>query len=181
MNLMQSISAMMNFDFKLNFALPESGEDPERYLAALSHRCNDATIGIGAAGRIGLDFSREARSAEAAMLSAFNDIVRAIPGVTLIEASPDLVGLTDLADILGCSRQNMRKLQLSNAATFPPPVHDGSSALWHLAQVLEWYQQEKGKVVEPALLQTAHAALQLNLARDSRLLDARFQRRLKLA
>ena len=36
------------------------------------------------------------------------------PGATLTEADPDLVGLTDVADILGCTRQNMRRLMVTD-------------------------------------------------------------------
>jgi hypothetical protein len=33
----------------------------------------------------------------------------AIPGAMLAEAAPDFVGLTDVAELTGMSRQNMRK------------------------------------------------------------------------
>ncbi len=59
-----------------------------------------------------------------------------MPSATLIEAAPDLVGLTDIADIVGMSRQNMRKLMLAHPASFPPPVHEGASSLWRLWEVL---------------------------------------------
>jgi predicted DNA-binding transcriptional regulator AlpA len=54
----------------------------------------------------------------------------------LIEAAPDFVGLTDVADLVGVTRQNMRKLMLSHATTFPTPVHQGSASVWHLADVM---------------------------------------------
>jgi hypothetical protein len=38
------------------------------------------------------------------------------PGAELVEASPDFVGLTDVADLVGCSRQNIRKLMLTHSA-----------------------------------------------------------------
>ena len=55
----------------------------------------------------------------------------AIPGAELVEAKPDLVGLTDVAEILQCSRQNIRKYMVTYP-DFPKPVYTGTSSLWHL-------------------------------------------------
>src|SRR5439155_384770 len=75
--------------------------------------CDDALVGIGQPGRIALEFTREAHSAEAALVSALTDVKRAIPSARLIEAAPDFVGLTDVAEVVGMTRQNMRKLMIS--------------------------------------------------------------------
>ncbi len=56
----------------------------------------------GLPGRVALSFVREADSANAAMVSALADARRAMPSATLIEAVPDLVGLTDIADAVAC-------------------------------------------------------------------------------
>lgn len=53
------------------------------------------------------------------MVSALADARRAMPSATLIEAVPDLVGLTDIADAVGMSRQNMRKLMIGYPESFP--------------------------------------------------------------
>ena len=63
---------------------------------------------MGQQGRIALDFNRESRSAYHAIRSALRDVKKAIPKATLIEATPDFFGLTDVAEILGFTRQNMR-------------------------------------------------------------------------
>ncbi len=54
-----------------------------------------------------------------------------------------------MADIIGVSRQNMRKLMLSHSLFFPQQVHNGKTALWHLADILEWLEQ-RGSYVIPA-------------------------------
>ena len=95
-------------------------------------------IGVGQRGRIALDFTRTARSALAAISSALRDVRKAMPQATLVEASPDFVGLTDVADFAGFTRQNMRKLMLGNNPTFPAALHDGNPSLWHLADILSW-------------------------------------------
>lgn len=87
---------MREYDFTLKFRLPATGADPERLVDALAEAgCDDATIGVGQRGRIALDFTREARSAPDAVRSAVRDVERAIPGVRLVEASPDFVGQPD--------------------------------------------------------------------------------------
>lgn len=173
---------MITYDFQLTFTLPSASDAPGKYLKALAARgCDDAAIGIGVPGRIALDFSRVATSAEAAMLSAVRDVGRAIPGAKLVEAAPDLVGLTDMANVLGCSRQNMRKLQLAHADSFPTPLHHGTTPIWHLVLVLDWLQDAKARHVEPKLRQTANVAMQLNLVRESTLLDKTMQARFKRA
>src|SRR5262245_8265793 len=117
--------------------------------------CDDATVGIGQPGRIALDFTRDARSVRQAMVSALKDVRRAIPDAELIEVTPDLVGLTDVAELVGFSRQNMRKLMLAHAATFPAPVHEGSTSVWHLATVLEWLMGRGDYSIKRQLVEVA--------------------------
>jgi len=126
--------------------------------------CDDALIGIGIPGRIALMFARESESAEAAVLSALRDVVTALPEAGLVEATPDFVGITEVADIVGKSRQNIRKLLLGCAASGPLPVHEGSSSVWHLAPVLEWLRDEKRYSVDEGLLDLATTNMQLNAA-----------------
>lgn len=160
---------MTEFEFTLKFALPDPAADPEQYVDALAQAgCDDALFGVGQAGRIALDFNREARSAFLAVASAVRDVRKAIPGAELIEAAPDYVGLTDVADLAGFTRQNMRKLMLTHIATFPPAVHDGNPALWHLANVLAWLAGRQGREVDASLLETARATMAVNIARDAR-------------
>jgi hypothetical protein len=117
--------------------------------------CYDALVGIGQPGRIALNFSREADSAQAAIVSALADVKKALPGAKLIEVGPDFVGLTEVADFVGVSRQNLRKLWLTHATNFPVPIHEGNSALWHLACVLRWLQDRGTYRVEQTLLEVA--------------------------
>ncbi len=133
--------------------------------------CDDALVGIGQPGRLALAFTREAPSAQAAMRSALADVKRAIPEARLIEAAPDFVGLTDIANIVGVSRQNMRQLSLAHAGSFPAPVHEGSASIWHLAEVLAWLEAKGGYELERGALETATAALEVNLAKEARRLQ----------
>ncbi len=141
--------------------------------------CDDALIGIGQPGRIALKFTREAESAKRAIVSALEDVKKAIPAAELIEAGPDFVGLTDVADMLGMSRQNMRKLMLVHATSFPAPVHEGSAAVWHLEPVLLWLQGRGGYDIDTEQVAVAHIAMQVNLVKAAARLELPMQRELR--
>ena len=163
---------MNTYEFKLKFGLPASENDIDDLVARLGEAgCDDALIGIGQPGRIALDFAREADSALDAISSAFADIKQVVPDAKLIEATPDLVGLTDVADIVGCSRQNIRKIMVASDGTFPLPVHEGKSALWHLSNVLIWLNERKSYQVADDLLDVASINMQLNLAKELAAID----------
>jgi hypothetical protein len=112
---------MKPFEFTLKFALPNGELNSEIYVDQLATSgCDDALIGIGQPGRIALQFSREASSANEAIISAIGDVKKAITDAQLTEATPDLVGITDIAELLGFSRQNIRKLHASGKPVDQP-------------------------------------------------------------
>ena len=87
---------MATFEFTLKFSLPEAESDPKAYIEQLAEAgCDDALVGVGLPGRIVLEFDRESASAFEAISSAIADVRQAIPEAKLVEATPDLVGLTD--------------------------------------------------------------------------------------
>ncbi len=171
---------MGQYDFTLRFALGQLDADPELFVdKLLAEGCDDALIGLGIQGRIVLNFTREAPSAEKAILSALSDVQRAIPDARLVEATPDLVGLTDIANLLGFSRQYMRKLAVKKGAGFPPPVHEGKPAIWHLLTVLSWFSDSKIRAFDAALLEIARVNMQCNLVKEVAGLDRGMSNRLK--
>jgi hypothetical protein len=163
---------MSQYDFTLNFALPQQDVDPGVYVEQLfADGCDDALIGIGQHGRLALDFTREAPSASEAIIGALADVQRVVPGAKLIEASPDFVGLTDIANILGFTRQNMRKLFVKSGPKFPLPVHEGKPAIWHLATVLDWFTKETKRDLDGSLLEVSRVNMQCNLVKETAGLD----------
>ncbi|WP_411705479.1 helix-turn-helix transcriptional regulator [Edaphovirga cremea] len=152
------------YEFTLIFSLAETRQDPEVHVAALLDAgCDDALIGVGTKGRIALNFSREAETALDALTSAFNDVKKAIPDARIAEAAPDWVGLSDVAGLLGCSRQYMRKLMVTQSQAFPLPVHDGSTSVWNLESVLTWLKQHKSYPVAATLFDISVVTRQFNL------------------
>ena len=158
----------MEYIFTLKYQLGSDVEDMDAVIERLGEAgCDDALAGIGLPGRLALEFTREAPSAEVAVGSALDDVRRALPDARLIEAAPDLVGLTDVAEIAGVSRQAMRKLMLAYPGSFrcrcmkaPRPVASGRPA---------GVAARRGNAAwPPALAEVARAALQVNLAKERR-------------
>jgi predicted DNA-binding transcriptional regulator AlpA len=169
----------MEYEFTLNFKLDPKDANHDELVERLGAAgCTDALVGLGVAGQLGLEFVREADSAEDAILSALADVKGAIPGAKLVEVGPDFVGLSDVADLVGVTRQNMRKLMVAHAAAFPPPVHAGSASIWHLALVLQ-FLGERGYDLSQAMIDVAKAAMRVNITKEAALVghavdDARF-------
>jgi hypothetical protein len=153
---------MKDYEFILKYALPDHASDPEQYLDALYEAgCDDALIGIGLHGRLALDFTRKSTSALDAITSAMHDVKKAIPMSRLIEATPDLVGISDLAALLGHSRQNMRKIV--HKLNFPNPMHAGSTPLWHLYPVLDWFKTNDKHEIDETLIETLKEVSGVNM------------------
>lgn len=169
----------MEYDFELSFKLARADEDADELVGRLGEAgCDDASVGVGTPGRIALLFTREAESAQQAIISAIADVRRAIPDAELTEVSPDFVGLTDIAELVGVSRQNMRKLMVTHAGDFPAPVHSGSTAIWHLGPVLEWLVA-RDYSIEQRLLGVARMAMQINLVKELQHLEPPVERRIR--
>lgn len=156
---------MNDYEFTLKFAINDT--DAESVVNRLYESgCDDAIIGTGQHARVALNFIRSAQSAEDAISSAIRNVKDALPDAVLIEATPDFVGVTDIAEILGCTRQNVRKIVVTHRAAFPRPVHDGDTVIWHLASVLPWFMRQGKFKVEDRVLEVASINMQINVAKE---------------
>lgn len=158
---------MNEYDFTLKFNLHNSEADPDEYVEKLyAGGCDDALIGVGKKGYISLNFIREAPSAYEAVSSAIADIKRVLPYAKMLEATPDFVGLTDAAKILGCTRQNIRNLMVRSEGRSPLPVYEGTPSIWHLAEILIWLREDKTYSIDDSLLEIAKTNMNFNIARS---------------
>lgn len=165
---------MKEYEFTLKFVLPDRSADPSHYLEKLAQTgCEDALVGVGQRGRIALHFNREAPSALDAFSSGIKCVYEAIPGARFVESSPDLVGLSDLAELLGVSRQYMRKLMLRPTGDVPAPIHEGHPTYWRLATVLQWLHQGGRYEIDPTILDVAQTNMHLNILQEASTLDPR--------
>ena len=155
---------MKQYDFTLKYRLGNSDEDAEKYLEALAQSgCEDAVVGIGQNGRISLNFIRESENALDAIASAISNVQEAIPQAKLVEATPDFVGVTDIAELFGFSRQYMRKLIETRGASFPEPVHEGKPSLWHLTDILAWFRECESRDIQSEIFEVSQINMQLNV------------------
>lgn len=167
----------MEYEFTLKFMLTADAAEMDELVERLGVAgCDDALVGIGQPGRVALDFTREANSAQSAIISALEAVKGAIPDARLLEVSPDFVGLSDVAELVGVSRQNMRKLMLTHKDSFPVAIHDGSAALWHLFPVLTWLKDHAGYAINQILIDVAHITMQINLAKEANQIEGRVRK-----
>jgi len=166
----------MEYAFGLKYKVADDADIDELIERLGEAGCDDALVGTGQPGRIALDFTRDANSAEKAIFSALAAVKKAIPGATLIEVTPDFVGMTEVAEMLGVSRQNIQRLKQAHLHSFPTSVHEGSAAVWHLAHLLQWFKGRASYDIDQALLDVAHTAMQINLAKEAKQMERRVQK-----
>lgn len=92
-------------------------------------RCRLAVSGVG----------RDGREAAARLVSR---LASALPGLRVIRLDPELVGIPDIAQRIGHSRQNVLQWvngERNGSRPFPAPEGCvGRSLVWHWADVNEW-------------------------------------------
>jgi len=159
---------MKEFNFELIFKLVDN-QDSNEYLDVLfENGCDDATISTGQLGMLCLSFTRESISALEAVESAINDVKKAIPSAKLVEATPDIVNISEISSILGHSRQYTRKLFNSDTSSLPAPIHIGNPSIWHLSEILDWLKsvgKQENKINEN-LFELSHITRQINIKRQ---------------
>ena len=149
------------------FSIVASGLDPQaedfesRFYEA---GCDDATVSFQK-GHIILDFSREAKSIDAALSTAVKAAKKAGATVDRIEPDP-LVSLADIAARAGMSRAAMTQYSKGQRSKgFPAPIArvTSDSPLWDWAEVARWLCDHKKvpreTVVEAAALRAANGAI----------------------
>jgi predicted DNA-binding transcriptional regulator AlpA len=157
--------ATMEYQFTLHFRLAHAVELNDADLDRLFEAgCDDANVGLGNPGHVALAFCRKADTASEALEIATSQVLSALLNAELTEAAPDLGGLSDVAELVEVSRQNLRKLMLNHPADFPAPTHAGSTLLWNMAEVLYWLEQRAGYSLAPGLLETTRATWATNTA-----------------
>ena len=129
----------MRFEFDVVIALPKGFGDEESIMDALFDAgCDDAVVGLGASGLVGLGFTRAGDEAESVISHAVRQVLSALPqGSQLREVKPDLVSLADVAARLSVSRQALHKRDM------PPPSLGG---LYRASEMLPALEAQPGKV-----------------------------------
>lgn len=80
----------MEYTFTLKYRLSLEDQNVDDLIERLgAEGCDDALLGVGQPGRMALEFTREADSAQAAFQSALADVQRVMPRAQLLETAPD--------------------------------------------------------------------------------------------
>ncbi len=138
---------MIEFEFKVFCQDVEMNDDS--FLDGLHEAgCDDALVYFKD-GYICLDFSRMAKSAEEAVLSAIRDIEHSGIGGTVDRVEPDdLASLSEIARRVGVTRASLQKYARGNSKVgkdFPSPVANISGArreLFSVVEVLAWMNRK---------------------------------------
>ncbi|ALR77508.1 helix-turn-helix transcriptional regulator [[Enterobacter] lignolyticus] len=139
--------------------------------------CDDALVCFYGTA-VYLEFDRRRESLETAVLSAIQDVESADIPLRVESVDSALVGLSDIAELTGLSRQAVALLKDGTRGTgqFPGPVQrvKGNSPLWRWSTVAEWFARE-GRLAEGSslaasarILDNLNLALQLRSATGSR-------------
>ncbi len=80
----------MEYTFTLKYRLSAANQNVDDLIERLgAEGCDDVLVGVGQPGRIALEFTREADSAQAAIQSALADVKRVMPKAQLLEDAPE--------------------------------------------------------------------------------------------
>lgn len=151
-----------------NFSLTLTGvtaETPGLEDALYVSGCDDGLICFYGKA-VYVEFDRESDSFANAILSAISDIEAAGIGAQVMSVDSQLVGLSDIAQLTGLSRQAIAMLKDGSRGSgdFPSPIQrlKGSSPLWSWRSVAAWLA-EKGKMGQE-LADNAQCLENINLA-----------------
>ena len=111
---------MAEIEFELIFALPEGEHEAFDLMDAVFEAgFEDAIVGTGVPGMLGVALEAASDRAEDAILDAARAIQKQLPeGSVLREVRPDLVSLADVAKRLDVTRQSLQKRKM-------PPTSQG--------------------------------------------------------
>ncbi|MBP6121232.1 MULTISPECIES: helix-turn-helix transcriptional regulator [Providencia] len=134
--------------------------------ALFSAGCDDALVCFYGKS-VYLEFDREASTLDVAVGSAINDIESSGLNVRVESVNSALVGLSDIADLTGLTRQAVALMKdgARGNGNFPCPLQrlKGNSPLWDWASVARWLRDNNRLSEQSELYENAQALCKWNL------------------
>lgn len=159
---------MAEIEFELIFALPEGENDAFDLMDAVFEAgFEDAIVGTGVPGMLGVAIEAASDRAEDAILGAARAIQKQLPdGSVLREVRPDLVSLADVAKRLDVTRQSLQKRKM------PPASQGGLFRLEEVAVVIMDAVEGKGSGARKGRFAVNKAASWLSAGKPARRINA---------
>ncbi|MET3762306.1 hypothetical protein [Sphingomonas sp. UYEF23] len=166
------------------FTIIASGLNPDTHDLAnvfFEAGCDDAALSFQK-GMIILEFDREAASFSAAVVSAFDNVVKA--GAKVERFEPDhLVSLSDIAKRAGLSRSALTNYHKGERAdNFPKPVArvTSESPLWDWCEVATWLhsrdQLSRDDMIQARIVKEANLVIDTHEIRPDHFIDRMTER-----
>ncbi len=158
---------MNNYQFQLVFLL-HPNEDAEQHLDALFEAgCDDGLMGIGKAGYLAADFTRGSITAYEAIKTAIKAVTDAIPHAKLIKAGPYIANLSEMANLFGCTKQNLSKYARGESLkkeSFPCSIISGKVDYWYVLDIASWFYKQDKMNIQKQDVEALKAIHDLNIA-----------------
>lgn len=151
------------YEFSLRFDISSCCKNDDQIDDSLFEAgCDDALVRHGRGGEINITFERQSSTALNAMLEAQQQVLLALPQAKLLEVKPDFVGPTDIARVYSLSRQRVQALVNTKLSHVHPLTHVGNTQIFRLANVIDALDSQGRHHADPAIRETATAAMELN-------------------
>jgi transcriptional regulator with XRE-family HTH domain len=145
------------FEFQIFCSGMDTSDDS--FLDALYEAgCDDATV-FFKDGYVCLDFSRQAESAERAVLSAISDIYQSGLTGEVVRVEPeDLASLSEIAQRVGVTRSSLQKYARGESRVgqdFPRPVQGilaSRRELFSTFEVMQWMIARQRKIIDKQVI-----------------------------
>lgn len=159
---------MAEIEFELIFALPEGEHEAFDLMDAVFEAgFEDAIVGTGVPGMLGVALEAASDRAEDAILDAARAIQKQLPkGSVLREVRPDLVSLADVAKRLEVTRQSLQKRKM------PPASQGGLFRMEEVAVVIMNAVDGKGVGVRKGRFAVDKAGKWLSAGKPARRVNA---------
>ncbi|MFC0444221.1 hypothetical protein ACFOD1_02795 [Pseudidiomarina halophila] len=154
---------MNSYEFSLRFDVADCGLDHDEMDDRLfDSGCDDALVRHGRKAELLIEFDRQGATALETIETAKRQVIEALPEARLLEAKPDFVSPTDIAQVYGLSRQRVQILMQTQLARIHAFTCVGNTQVFRLVTVIDELTKQGKQDVDDTVREAAFAAMQMN-------------------